>query len=378
MKRYVSSPIHAFVMVLSFFAFCSGQNKAQQGEGLNKSINGSIVQPKLIKTQGSNKYRNLGCGLQDKTGNLWFGTSGEGVYRYDGKLFTNFLEKDGLSSNFVYSILKDKAGRLWFGTGYGVCCYDGKTFTNIVISVSDNKGFVPDNVPGGNKPAIDAYAVPSEENAVWSIIQDRRGDIWFGTTKGVYRYDGRVFTHFTNNDGVVNSTGLQINKVEHILEDSSGNIWFGGRLTKGVFCFDGRSLTNFKPFGDGWLWPMLEDKTGNIWFCSWAGAFRYDGKSFVNFTKTGDLSGFAIPCIAQDKKGNIWFGSEANDMMKRETTGGLWRFDGKALMDFTTKDGLPHNSVWTVLEDKTGNLWIGTRNIGLCRYDGKGFTLFSE
>src|SRR5688500_14800353 len=57
--------------------------------------------------------------IQDKAGNLWFSTAREGVYRYDGKTFTNFTEKDGLSNNAVFTILEDSAGKLWFGTADG-------------------------------------------------------------------------------------------------------------------------------------------------------------------------------------------------------------------------------------------------------------------
>ena len=56
---------------------------------------------------------------------------GQGVYRYDGRLFTNFTSNDGLSSNTVNCMLEDKAGNIWFGSVVaGACRYDGKTFTN--------------------------------------------------------------------------------------------------------------------------------------------------------------------------------------------------------------------------------------------------------
>ena len=57
---------------------------------------------------------------------------GGGVSMYDGKTFTHFTEKEGLSSNYVLSILEDSQGNLWFGTdgGGGVSMYDGKTFTH--------------------------------------------------------------------------------------------------------------------------------------------------------------------------------------------------------------------------------------------------------
>ena len=66
---------------------------------------------------------------KDKDGNLWFGiTGGNGVFRYDGKVFTPFTTQDGLFNNHVGSILEDKNGNIWFGTEGGVCRYDGKAF----------------------------------------------------------------------------------------------------------------------------------------------------------------------------------------------------------------------------------------------------------
>ena len=53
---------------------------------------------------------------EDKTGNLWFGTEGGGVSRYDGKSFVNFTTAQGLANNNVLSITEDKTGNLWFGT----------------------------------------------------------------------------------------------------------------------------------------------------------------------------------------------------------------------------------------------------------------------
>ncbi len=53
-----------------------------------------------------------------QSGNIWFGTEGGGVSRldHDGKTFTHFTEKEGLSNNNVWSILEDRSGNLWFGT----------------------------------------------------------------------------------------------------------------------------------------------------------------------------------------------------------------------------------------------------------------------
>ena len=65
--------------------------------------------------------------LQDKDGNIWF-SNWDGAYRYDGKSFTSFTKKDGLSDDLIARIIEDKKGNLWFG-GAGLSRYDGKSFT---------------------------------------------------------------------------------------------------------------------------------------------------------------------------------------------------------------------------------------------------------
>ena len=66
--------------------------------------------------------------FEDTKGNLWFETMSDGAARYDGKVFTHFTTQDGLCNNDVGSILEDKNGNIWFGTEGGVCRYDGQSF----------------------------------------------------------------------------------------------------------------------------------------------------------------------------------------------------------------------------------------------------------
>src|SRR4030095_7955773 len=100
--------------------------------------------------------------IEDKKGDLWFGTYGNGVSKYDGKSFTNYTNKEGLSSNYINTILEDKSGNLWFGTeGGGASKYDGKFFTHY----TENDGL--------------------PNNRVTSILEDKNGNLWFGTSNGL-------------------------------------------------------------------------------------------------------------------------------------------------------------------------------------------------
>lgn len=335
------------------FVFCTSCNGQVKTDLPKEMVSESKIiadgQPKLIATQSLPKYGNVLCSLQDKAGNLWFATMRNGVYKYDGKSFVQFTAGNGLNSNNVYCMLEDKDGKIWIGTDVGLVLYDGKTFTKIQIPL--RKNMPPNKV--------------RNEHIVFSMMQAKSGKLWFATIDGVYIYDGKSFIPFIVNEGggFISSN----HNVEYILEDKAGNIWFGGRVNKGVFRYDGKSITNLKPNGDNFAWPVLQDKNGNIWFSNWSGAYRYDGKSFTSFTKKDGLSGDMVARIIEDKKGNLWFGGD-----------GLSRYDGKSFTSFTRKDGLLNKDVWSILEDRAGNLWVGTRNTSLFRYDGKTFTSYTE
>jgi ligand-binding sensor domain-containing protein len=155
------------------------------------------------------------CSLLDKFGNLWFGTYGGGVSRYDGKSFSTFTTAEGLAHNFVWSITEDNTENLWFGTGGGVSRYDGQSFSTFTTA----QGLA--------------------HNIVLSITEDNTGNLWFGTNGGgVSRYDGKSFSTFTT------AQGLAHNIVRSITKDNTGNLWFGTE-GGGVSRYDGKSFSTF-------------------------------------------------------------------------------------------------------------------------------------
>jgi ligand-binding sensor domain-containing protein/class 3 adenylate cyclase len=281
------------------------------------------------------------CSIMDKTGNLWFGTGGGGVSRYDGKSFTNFTTAQGLANNLVHCIIEDKNGNLWFGTqGGGVSCYDGRSFTNFTT----DQGLV--------------------DNLIYGITEDKNGNLWFSTNKGLSRYDGHSFTNFTT------AQGLVTNKISHITEDKNGHLWLG-TYGNGVCRYDGQSFTNFttaQGLISNSVLDIVEDKAGNLWLGTGSGVSCYNGKSFTNFSTALGLAPNVVLCIWEDKTGNLWFGTQG---------GGVSRYDGKSFTNFTTAQGLANNLVLTISEDKTGNLWFGTQGGGVSRYNGDAFTNFT-
>jgi ligand-binding sensor domain-containing protein/serine phosphatase RsbU (regulator of sigma subunit) len=265
--------------------------------------------------------------LEDKTGNLWFGTNGGGVCRYDGKSFINFTEKEGLCNNYVMSILEDKTGNLWFGTfGGGVCRYDGRHSAS---------GTVAERV-GSFTTFTEKEGLSN--NYVMSILEDKTGNLWFGTNGGgVCRYDGRhiasgtvgervgSFTTFTEKEGLSN------NYVMSILEDKTGNLWFG---TNGGVCrYDGKFFTNFtekEGLSNNAVLNMIQDVEGNIWYGTRKGLSKvtpmrlaelagkndnYKPNIEAFFYNYGYNDGFlGLNCrrnsVLQDSKGRIWWGTD--------------------------------------------------------------------
>lgn len=365
----------AFICLISISSNGQVKTDSHKTETEQKS-----VQPKLVRTQGTDEYANVHCSLEDKHGNKWFGTTGEGLYKYDGKSFVNFLEKDGLNGKNVWCIFEDKEGNLLFGTDDNISVYNpsSESFTTVYIGWQIISG--------------------SKKNAVHAILQDKSGEFWFGTDEGVFRYKGsmsgpaeeKVVVPFPSQNLVINKQNLKLRAVSAILEDQSGKMWFASWNNEGACSYDGKTLTSFNPNGDNMVYSLLEDKNGNLWFGTRDhGVCRYDGigaqKSYTNFADIPTFSTSCVYSMVEDKTGAIWFGTEFGSGSSYDKQGGVWRYNPteNAFTNFTAAgDGLTNNSVFTVLKDHSEEFWFGTRNMGLCKFDPTAkrekFIVFSE
>ena len=328
---------------------------------------------------------NTTCVFVDENGNIWFGTHGGGVSKYDGKEFETFSTRHGLVHNSVWAITQDSKGNIWFGTfGGGVSIYDGVAFRNFTTDdglahntiwdiVEDKNGNMWLGTFGGGVSFYDGESFKSytvedglPDNIVWDVYIDGKGDVWIGTEGGVSRYDGSDFHNLDVNDGLAHNT------VRRIIEDRMGNFWFA-TFGGGASYFDGQTFTTFNTdsgLSNNVIRDMIEDSYGNIWFGTHGGgASMYNGRFFINYSAKQGLAHDVVRGLAEDKKGNIWFGTDG---------GGASRFNGKAVTIYTTEQGLAYNAVRCISEDQLGRLWFGTNGGGMSIYDGEAFYNYTE
>ena len=292
----------------------------------------------LTSKIGQHKFQDV---LEDRRGNTWFASTDSGVYYDNGKSFQHFTTTQGLANNRVTSVYEDKAGIIWFGTGGGVSRYDGKSFRNFTSP---------------NAPLF--YKERHWNNDIHTIIEDKTGKLWVGTRGDAFVYDGKKFTTLTHK-------GEPFLDVWSIMEDRKGNIWLsgyngfkGGRRPGGLYRYDGSTFTKVSERG---AYAIIQDKKGNIWTtgpvnpANWTvqALSRYDAKSLYSNkpTVTEIMSGKTFLGLSEATDGSIWFGDAT----------GVYRYDGKTITDFYNKEGQKKYSIDT---KQSVLIWKGSYLLG--------------
>lgn len=183
--------------------------------------------------------------IRDRNNNKWIGTWGVGLYIYNDTSFTALTEAEGLSNNFIWSLLEDSDGNIWIGTLNGLSKYNPAT--KELINYSEKEGL--------------------NGTQVLNIYEDKQGNIWLGTWAGLTKFDGINFTHYTEQNGLSN------NRVWAIIEDNDGNLWVSTEKGLNVLKTDtlGTKIFTFdKPDGlkgsDFYINSVLLDPKNRIWW----------------------------------------------------------------------------------------------------------------
>ncbi len=280
------------------------------------------------------------CLYEDRDGTLWAGTNGGGLISYRNGAWQNYSIREGLSSDFVWSVVQDRDGALWVGTNRGLNKFINGQFK--VFTTRD--GLCHDMVR--------------------SVIEDRRGALWIGTHVGISRYYEGRFENFTVLNGLTN------NAVAVCYEDRSGIIWagtYGGGLNRFA---DGRwsALTVKSGLPSDMVAALFEDRNGSLWIGTRGGVSRYVNGAFSNYTVSHGLSNNHIRKFLEDHEGNLWIGTDG---------GGLNRLRDSKCVTYSTRQGLSYNIVRCVYEDRHGSVWIGTSGGGLNQLKDGNFRTYT-
>ena len=347
----------------------------------------------------------------DKQGNVWISTYGNGLFCYNIATenlshFSYDKNKNGLSSNYLLSIIQDKNDNIWIGTesmGVNKLSFSKRNIQslfpdpgNTVKSGNEIKAFLEDknrniwvSTKAGNLYLYDALLKSKKtifENGsnVYSMYQDNAGTIWLGTKRsGIIEIpDGKLSKAiYYLNSGKPGT--LSNNTVFSLTKDRKGRLWaatFGGGVCVKT---SPEGAENFRTFFNEDLWIKFTryvflDRNGDMWVATTNGVLRFNPdallknpKAYKYYTFDVDskncLSNPEVRYIFQDSKGNIWLATAGGGVNKfaGETPSGNGIFEV-----YNNQQGLATDNIMAIQEDESGCLWISSEN-GLHKFNPK-------
>ena len=320
--------------------------------------------------------------------------------------FVNFSSNNGLSSNNVNSILKDRFGYMWFATEDGLSKFDGVTFTTYSHKVLDSNTLATNQLqviyedPQGRlwigtnrslslydrrKDCFHNYNI-ANGTAVRAICSDRAGHLWIGSYAGLIRFDpangaAKYYTRDSTRPG-----HLLSNTVISLLMDSRDRLWVG--TNAGLYLY--RPATDdFKRYSnapgdprcisDNVIRTIAEDRDGQLWFGTINGGLNRmdaDGNHFTVFRNSRadvhSLGSDRIYSVEPDPGGYLWIGTEDGLNIFDPKTGKAQRI----LANDRNKYSLRGKAVRSIFIDRKGIYWVGTYQGGVNKYD-KNLTFFN-
>lgn len=313
---------------------------------------------------------------------------------------------DGLSNNEITAIMEDDRGKIWAGSFEGLNQFDGRNW----IHYSRTRG----------DPLIEDY--------IATIMKDSEGKLWIGTWNGLIIIDPdddlKNPANWHNYDHINTKGGLVDTMITTILEDDSGKVWIGTQ-GKGICIFSPQPLGEDDPLlnPNNWTHVYLDnqwlnlnivdieqDLMGNIWVATLAGVYRYNSKQHELHGNWSLIAGLNnVLSIFVDNQNCIWFGridhpvarilpSDSNNFeelnfaynvqaIEQDSYRNLWfgtfpQDDGVYVVDpksnlnvagnwfhYSTDNGLISHLISCIFRGSEGDIWIGTDDRGISKYD---------
>ncbi len=295
----------------------------------------------------SNSHINKIC--QDHLGYIWLATD-YGLTRFDGSeamTFTRTSDAGSLLSNTVLTVIEDSENNLWVGTTDGIQKYDRSTQTFITPRLS-----YP-NVP--------------DFSYVNSIIEDRKGNIWFTTSRSgavcIRKGDDEPVCYMTTNSRICS------NKTTVLYEDSFGNIWIGSK-DAGITIFNGstNSMTTLShdpadptSLSSNMIFTIGQTNDGRLFIGSLDGgidAYDYRTNRVTRDAVKVDGNVYILRNYPDDNV--MYIGTDGNGLKKYDVVTGALTDVGIAIKEFNPAKAKIHD----ILPDRQGNIWLGVYQKG--------------
>jgi signal transduction histidine kinase/ligand-binding sensor domain-containing protein len=253
----------------------------------------------------------------DTEGNIWVGLGGGGLVRLKERRVTAYAKEDGFPNDGVQAITDDGARGVWVTTGRGLV-----------------------HVTGGQDPK---FTASMETHGLGGIYRDRDGALWVGGDGLTRIVDGESKTYST-------AEGLSSGAVNSIVRDKYGKLWAG--TTSGLNEFrEGRFVAYHNSVGLAsddirFILPAADD---SLWVGTVGGLSHFTDGAFTNYTVEQGLSNNYVRSIVQEDDGALWIGTYG---------GGLDRFKDGRFVPVTTKDGLFDPFISQIIDDGGGRFWM--------------------
>ena len=334
----------------------SGQVFAGDGHRLFEFDGSRFV---MVRTPGMGNFVSV---MVDHEQNLWMASGGlRGLSRRTASHTEFMTVGDGLASNDVRVLFEDNNHDVWIGTIAGLQRLHQGVFT----SYSDQHG-----LPRG----------PIQSDAVF---EDASGAIWVGTLEGgVAELNNGKWRSFGP------SQGIPFGQVRGFAEGEGAPVV--AISDYGIFRWSQDRFSKISGVPHGYINSPVRNKDGSLWFgVLHKGLFRLEGGKLTHFGKAEGLSESTLWVVRPDGKGSMWAGtsdglyrcSDQRCEKQLETPGwvlsvaqcrdarlllgisnGLMIIQGEKARLITRDQGLPANTVLTVVEDEDENVWIATTN----------------
>ena len=281
-------------------------------------------------------------------------------------LFKNITTDNGLSQVSVNCLYVDENGIIWIGTRDGLNRYDGLNVQTFKLRKGDPNSLFCNTIlalAGNGQGAI--YLLCNDGVVVFDLRMERFKTIYHGRVNSIYHKDrlyigvkNQIFRYDSENDLFIPYRQLPRSDDEvSCLHETKQTMWIG-TTGNGVYRMEMESGEIVHPILKGNITSIYEDRDGELWIGSWEDGLHHilqNGKIETLSQSSGLSSDFVRACC-EDNIGNIWIG----------TSRGLDRYNKstKHVMTYSpdrgNSSGMTHYSVWCIVRDMQGSMWLGT------------------